>query len=254
MEEMMKRALCVFLASLMFIPALANEDDEVRIKFLKKQLVQKGFSANEVERLFQDKRLKKLQLRPPIAKKIKWSELEGQILSPESIGRGRDFSSRNHHVLKTAENNFGVAKEILTGLVRLETNLGQYLGDHTAINIFYTKLLIAKHWSGPAENFVALCAYCRQSRMDYFKIKGSYAGAVGLVQFLPVNFEVYGIDGNGDGMIDLFDPRDAIPSSANYLVRHGWKKDNLKALNRYYGDPTSRYAEIILKYAKALVR
>ena len=59
------------------------------------------------------------------------------------------------------------------------------------------------------------------------EIKGSGAGAIGLFQFLPGNVLKYGVDGNHDGKVDPYDPKDAIPSVANYLAKNGWDKTKL---------------------------
>jgi membrane-bound lytic murein transglycosylase B len=69
----------------------------------------------------------------------------------------------------------------------------------------------------------ALVVYVRKYRLDMTAIPGSYYGAIGHSQFMPTNVVPYGVDGDDDGVIDLFSMSDAIASVANYLAKHGWK-------------------------------
>ena len=93
---------------------------------------------------------------------------------------------------------------------------------------------------------------------DLFEIPGSPTGALGLVQFEPTSLKD-AVDGNGDGKIDLFDPEDAIPSLAHYLVTRGWDSDlenQHRAIYAYYGgnfkaDKHKYYMRAVLKYADA---
>ena len=62
-----------------------------------------------------------------------------------------------------------------------------------------------------------------KSSINIFNIKGSFAGAFGIPQFLPSNYIKFGVDGNGDGKVSLFTMEDAVLSTANYLAGFGWK-------------------------------
>ena len=70
---------------------------------------------------------------------------------------------------------------------------------------------------------------------------------------MPDSLLNYGIDGNRDGLVDLYNPADAIPSAANFLARHNWSGDNTKALAGYYGSSVG-YPEIVLNYASLLTQ
>ena len=91
--------------------------------------------------------------------------------------------------------------------------------------------------------------------MDPLAATGSYAGAVGICQFMPSNILAYGQDGNGDGRIDLFDHADAIASIARYLKNYGWrpgieKEAAYKAVWSY--NRSSYYVNTVLKVAELL--
>ena len=101
----------------------------------------------------------------------------------------------------------------------------------------------------------ALLEYSVANGVDPFEIPGSGYGAVGLCQFMPSNLPRYAVDGDGDGIIDLFAPADAVASLSNYLARHGWKKDmsipeQIKVLRRY--NNLAVYANTILALAEKI--
>jgi membrane-bound lytic murein transglycosylase B len=140
--------------------------------------------------------------------------------------------------------------------MRVESNLGQYLGNLTVFNVFYTRLLTSpeENWQWDAANLVALGKYCYIAKVDCYSIKGSNAGAFGLAQFLPYSAMEWGVDGNSDGVVNLFDEEDSIPSAANFLAHHGWSEDlqdQKAALRSYYGGG-KQYPKAVLAYANAL--
>jgi membrane-bound lytic murein transglycosylase B len=85
--------------------------------------------------------------------------------------------------------------------------------------------------------------------MDVLAIKGSWAGAIGYPQFMPLSLD-YAADGDGDGKIDLLTFPDSIASVGSYLSRHGYAKNREKAVLAYNHDRT--YVDGVLKYADAL--
>ncbi|MBI1956037.1 MAG: lytic transglycosylase domain-containing protein, partial [Acidobacteria bacterium] len=106
-------------------------------------------------------------------------------------------------------------------------------------------------WKWFAENLVALAVYCKTTGNDCFDVRGSYGGALGPAQFLPKSAELYGADGDGDGVVDLAKPLDAIYSAANFLVKHGWHQDSTVALAKYFGAGNG-YPRAVLAYTEAL--
>ena len=96
----------------------------------------------------------------------------------------------------------------------------------------------------------AFLTYTELHGMDPTQITGSYAGAMGIAQFIPSNIIPFGQDGNGDGRINLFEDADAILSIASYLKKHGWKqnltrKDAYKVIYTY--NHSKYYVNTILK-------
>ena len=103
--------------------------------------------------------------------------------------------------------------------------------------------------------FKALLSYCYANGIDPLEVKGSVYGAIGLCQFMPSNISLYAVDGNGDGIIDLFTVDDAVDSLSNYLRRNGWKSGlslerQTRVLRSY--NAMDIYAHTILALAKTI--
>lgn len=225
-----------------------------RVTYVVDQLTQNGFSRPEAEAFFHNRRLKTYPQHKVAPHKIDWDAFVANIVKRESVQRGTKFLAKNSQALSAAEERFGVPKEALSALVRVETNFGKNTGKYVAFNVFYTSLIRSEdeaRWKFAAENLVSLAGYCKRLRKDCFHIKGSYAGAIGFSQFLPHTLELLGADGNSDGKIDVFQWPDAIFSAANFLVEHGWHTDRIEALGKYYGSPEG-YPRAVLAYADAL--
>ena len=185
--------------------------------------------------------------------------------------------------LSRAEATYDVDREVITAIILVETKFGQSLGKRQVINTLSTmaSLLDAnvrnrfwKEISGSTNLSIeafekkaldksswayrelkALLRYTEKEEMDIFKITGSYAGAMGIPQFMPSNIIRFAADGNTDGHIDLFEHADAIASIANFLKKCGWyrgiNEEKAKKVIRQY-NPSSYYIDTILKVAKML--
>lgn len=225
-----------------------------RVAYVMDQLTQNGFSRSEAEALFRHRRLRTYPPQQVAPRKIDWDEFIANLTTPLSVRRGLEFLALHHTALSDAEQRFGVDKETLSALVRVETNFGMKTGNYVTFNVFYTKLVQSeeeRRWKFAAENLVSLAGYCKRLQKDCFSIKGSYGGAIGLAQFLPHSLDLFGYDANGDGIIDAFHPADAILSAANFLVQHGWHDDKMQALGKYYGSPVG-YPRAVVAYAEKL--
>lgn len=243
---MLTAILAVFLA--------ASPAQNERVEYVLSALVGNGFSRQEAESFFNDPRLQMYPPREVQPRKIDWDKLIAQLVAPESVERGVQFLRDNLDVLNRAEQKFGVEKEALVGLLRLESNFGAYTGNYVVFNVFYTSLLRSEQdsrWKWAGDNLVALALYCKNTNSDCFEVRGSYGGAVGPAQFLPRSAELYGVDGDEDGVVDLAKPRDAIYSAANYLMKNGWREDKTAALGKYYGSANG-YPRTVLSYVEAL--
>jgi membrane-bound lytic murein transglycosylase B len=225
-----------------------------RVAYVIDHLAQAGYSRREAEALFHNRHLRMYPERQVAPHNINWDEFITNINKPESIKRGQQFLTKNRGVLSEEERELGVEKEVLAALVRVETNFGKNTGKYVTFNVFYTSLMRSDdeaRWKRAADNLVSLAVYCKRLHKDCFRIRGSYAGAIGLAQFLPHTLEIYGRDGDGDHIVDAFRTADAIFSAANFLLEHGWQTDQTNALAAYYGSPEG-YPRAVLAYADTL--
>ncbi len=250
----MRPAILIFVLAFLIS---ANPQTE-RIKYIEKNLANRGFSQKEISGILSNPRLKLYQPSPKPKKSkndsIDWSKLSENIMSKKSVQQGKQFINAHRGVLNRAEKKFGVPKEAITAVLRIETDFGKFLGSYAVANLFYNQIMAAKDWQKPADNFVDLFVYCRGLRATgsyCLSLKGSYAGAFGICQFLPSSAVKYGTDGGGDKKVNLFDFDDAIMSAANFLKQNGWTQNPAKALGVYYGNG-SNYPALVLMYAAAL--
>ncbi len=155
---------------------------------------------------------------------------ELKTLAQLRIQHGVEFWNKNEDALTRAEKTYGVPAEIIVGLIGIETSYGSYLGKYKEHQVLVTLAFYGNHrqdyFRTQLEDFLVLA---REYAWDRTKIPSSYAGAVGIPQFMPDNMKPYAVDFNGDGRIDLMDSDDAIGSVANFLAQHGWVKGEAMA-------------------------
>ena len=162
-----------------------------------------------------------------------WRAYRSRFVEPIRIRAGLRFWQDNASTLARAEKEFGVPAEIIVGIIGVETIYGQQMGGFTVADALAT---LAFDFPASHPRAAERAAYFRReleqfftnaylTRVDPFEAKGSYAGAMGIPQFMPSSWAAYAVDYDGDGRIDLFNsPTDAIGSVANYFVGHGWKR------------------------------
>ena len=163
----------------------------------------------------------------PAEKTKTWDDYKAIFLKKKRIADGKKFIKTNIEVLERAEKDFGVPKEVITAIIGVETDYGNIMGNYRVIDSLTTLGFDdprrSKFFKSELIQFFILT---RENNLDILNIKGSYAGAMGYGQFISSSYRAYAIDFDGDGYVDLFNSlEDAIGSTANYLKRHGWKKE-----------------------------
>ena len=227
-----------------------------RLAYVQQQLVTSGFEEAEVNKVLTDIRLQIYPLQTVAHKTPNWTLIRRKLYSSNYVQQGKNYIRTNQAAFDKAEQDFGVPKGIITGIIAVETEFGKNTGSTPTFNAIYSRLNYKKpeeNWRLEAERLIALSKYCLQFNLDCYAIKGSYAGAMGIVQFMPDSLMNYGIDGDGNGIIELLNPADAIPSAANFLKKHGWDDDQKRALTSYYGSSVG-YPDIVLTYASLLAK
>ena len=153
-----------------------------------------------------------------------YSRYREKFLTPDLISAGSRFWSLHADDLARAEAEFGVPPEVILGVLGVETYFGRNTGSFRAIDalatIAFDGVRRQEYFRDELKEFLLLA---RESGIDPLVIKGSYAGAVGLPQFMPSSYRRYAVDYDGDGAIDLLgSPADAIGSIASYMKAFGW--------------------------------
>ncbi|HIJ32540.1 MAG TPA: lytic murein transglycosylase, partial [Gammaproteobacteria bacterium] len=153
-----------------------------------------------------------------------WAEYRGKHVKPGIIKNGVKFWNRHQQTLARAEQQYGVPAHIIMGVLGVETRYGGYMGKNPVINALATFAFNypkrERFFSSELEEFLLLA---REEKQDPFSYLGSYAGAMGMPQFMPSNYRKLAVDFDQDGKKDIWHtPADAIGSIANYLNHHGW--------------------------------
>jgi membrane-bound lytic murein transglycosylase B len=170
----------------------------------------------------------------PPGKPKNWRAYSDRFIEPIRINAGVRFWDENADTLARAQATYGVPAEILVGILGVETIYGRDTGRFRVVDVLTTlafaypeapnRLDRMAFFRSELENTLLLA---RKENIDPFSLLGSFAGAVGMPQFMPGNILKYGVDFDGDGIVDLRgSAADAIGSVANFLVQHGWDRNN----------------------------
>ena len=175
-----------------------------------------------------------LMSRPAETSKT-WAQYRPIFITPARINGGKKFIAENRADLQRVEDAYGVPKEIITAIMGVETGWGANMGKTNVVDALYTLGFFYPRTGDPAKadrearreaffrnEFMELFAMGKREKMDITKLQGSYAGAMGLGQFMPSSYMEMAVDGDGDGRADLFNSkRDAMASIANYFIKRG---------------------------------
>ena len=204
-------------------------------EFIDRMVELHGFDRAELQRVFGqaqhlDAVIQLMKPAPP-SKPKNWSAYRARFVDPVRINAGVRFWNQYSDKLAQAEAQYGVPAEIIVAILGVETIYGRNTGNFRVMDSVTTlafdypdtpnRNARMDYFRGELENTLL---YARQSHIDPFALLGSYAGAIGLPQFMPGSILKYAVDFDSDNVIDLRNsPADAIGSIANFLVRHGWK-------------------------------
>lgn len=159
-----------------------------------------------------------------------WAAYRARFVEPVRVRAGVAFWRANEKWLKKAEQVFGVPPEIVVGIIGVETIYGQQMGGFRVIDALATLAFDfppgrkdrSPFFRDELESYLLMC---HLEAIDPLQLKGSYAGALGMPQFMPSSVNKYAIDFDGDGHIDLHaNTADVIGSVAHYLAEFGWQR------------------------------
>ena len=208
----------------------ANTDVPVsQNDFIKKMESQHNFDSKSLRNLFEQATVSQSILdaiSKPAEKRLPWYKYRDIFLKTKRIDEGVDFLISNRKKLEAAEKRFGVPPEIITAIIGVETFYGRIAGSYRVFDALNTLAFYypkrATFFRNEFEQFLLLT---REQGFDPLSLKGSYAGAMGMPQFISSSYRHYAIDFDGDSIIDIWNNSDdAIGSVANYFAEHGWQK------------------------------
>jgi len=229
-------ALCVgapITTSATSQPTPFSENPEA-IGFVDRMATEHGFDRDELLALFA-----KANTRPSVIERITrpaegkpWHEYRDIFLTDKRITAGAEFWRQNASALARAEAEYGVAAEVIVAIIGVETFYGRYRGKDPVLESVGTLAFDypkrSKFFSAELEQYLLLA---REEGWDPLAVQGSYAGAMGLPQFIASSYRRLAVDFDGDGKRDLIDNvDDAIGSVAHYLAKSGWKRGETVAV------------------------
>ena len=178
-----------------------------------------------------------LMSRP--AERVKpWSAYRPNFITTSRIEGGRKFMATHREALQRVESRTGVPAEIITAIIGVETSYGGFTGKTRVLDALYTLGFNYPRSGNPEraayerkrelffrDELAQLFALGREEKLDIVSLRGSYAGAMGMGQFMPSSYREFAVDGNGDGRRDLFYSHDDVFASiANYFLKKGGER------------------------------
>jgi membrane-bound lytic murein transglycosylase B len=227
----MKILLTPFLALLPALSFASTYAERPEVQAFVQQLVQRhDFKKGELNRVFS--RVKRADpvldaIARPAERVRTWEEYRAMLLTERRVTEGVAFWKKYRNTLERAARRYGVAPEYVVAIIGVETFYGRNTGNWRVVDALTTLAFDypprARFFRSELEQYLL---FARNAGIDVFSVKGSYAGAMGLPQFMPSSARAYAVDFDGNGHIDLLKSRsDAIGSVANFLKHHGWERD-----------------------------
>ena len=199
-------------------------------EFVQELAAEGGFDERELLAVFRQAEYKQSiidAISRPAEKRLTWAEYQDIFLTERRRRSGLDFMSRNRDALREAYRVYGVPPVIVTAIIGVETRYGRITGSYRVLDALTTLTFDypprSGFFRGELKQFILLV---REEKQMITELKGSYAGAMGIGQFIPSSYRRYAVDFDGDGVRDIWqNPTDAIGSVANYLSEFGWQRD-----------------------------
>ncbi|MDO9046504.1 MAG: lytic murein transglycosylase B [Methylobacter sp.] len=195
--------------------------------FIEQMATKHQFDESELDDLFETVEIKQdiLKRIASPSEGLPWYKYRKIFLTEARIDAGVQFWKDNAATLAAAEKQYGVPAEIIIAIIGVETLFGKNTGNHRVIDALSTLAFAypprSKFFLGELENFLLLC---RDEHINPADPIGSYAGAMGLPQFMPSSFRAYAVDFDNDNRRDIWhNNSDVIASIGNYFAKHHWQ-------------------------------
>jgi membrane-bound lytic murein transglycosylase B len=224
----LQRVAALLLASAASAAVADYSQHELAGPFIETMVQQHGFDRGQVTAwLRQAERRQSIldAISRPAEKAKPWRDYRRIFITADRVAKGVQFWGENRAALERAERETGVPASVIVGIIGVETYYGRNTGSHRVLDALATLGFDypprADFFRKQLEEYLLLV---RETGLPIDQVKGSYAGAMGLGQFIPSSYRNFAVDFDGDGRVDLLGSRDdAIGSIANYLKVHGWR-------------------------------
>jgi membrane-bound lytic murein transglycosylase B len=214
-------------------PAAYGRRDDV-LAFAAEVAQRRGWEREWVEGQLAGARqvpsVQRLVMPPPTGTAKNWAAYRARFIEPRRIEAGVQFWRTHEAALARAEATYGVPAAVVAGVIGVETYYGRFMGTFRTVDALATLAFDfppgrrdrSAYFRSELEQLLVLA---RRDGLALAEVTGSYAGAIGLPQFMPGSVNTYAVDFDGDGRVNLRDsPADAIGSVANYLSLFGWRR------------------------------
>ena len=196
--------------------------------FIDEMTMEHGFDRAALVRTLGEARYQRAivaAMDRPLLEPPKWYSYARSFLAPERVAAGVRYWRAHQDDLARAEERYGVPAEIVVAILGVETYYGRTAGNYRVLDALATLAFDyprrAAFFRGELKQFLLLA---RELGMSPLAAKGSFAGAMGVPQFMPGSYRTYAVDFDGTGHPDLWQsPADIVGSVANYLARHDWQ-------------------------------
>lgn len=219
--------------------------------FIDDMVARHGFQRAELDTWFSQAvysaTVSRLIMPPATPGKKSWRAYRSRFIEPIRINAGVRFWQQHRDTLRRAEAEFGVPASVIVGIIGVETIYGRDMGTFRVLDSLST--LAFDYPDTPnresrtklfRDQLADYLLWCRETKTDVYSVLGSFAGAVGIPQFMPTSLREYAIDYDNDGRVDLRNsPTDAIGSVGRFLQLHGWEQGR-PVVWRIAGDDGSR--------------
>lgn len=233
-------ALCTVLPALLRVSDASAQvlesappyvEREAVQRFIERMVAQHGFEAGALATVFRAARgssqVAQLIQPPPPGFRRSWKAYRARFVEPVRIREGLAFWQQHRSAVLRAAATYGVRPEYMVAIIGVETVYGRDTGSFRVIDALSTLSFDvprrADYFQEELEQYLLLA---REQRFDPLEARGSFAGAMGLPQFMPGSIRRHAVDFDGDGRIDLHrSPADAVGSVGRFLANHGWEPD-----------------------------
>lgn len=207
-----------------------SQDFATWLSELRAEAESRGFSASTIEQAF-------AQIQEPLPRVIELDRSQPEFLqtfsrymstrmSDARIARGQRMLAEYRDLFAEIQQKYGVQPHYLVSFWALESNFGDATGGFSVLNALATLAWDPRRAQFFRDQFMAALGIIDEGHIAAADMTGSWAGAMGMCQFMPDTFEAYAVDGDGDGRINIWQSvPDVMHSAANYLSQAGWKGD-----------------------------